>query len=554
MKTAALIRLRRRGGFSMMEMVLSLSVLAVAFSAVGSVLILAAKVMPDPGSAEAAGVDQADALTRLTQDLRAARFITDYSNHAVTLVVDDRSGDGLPDRIDYAWSGDPGDVLSYRINGSAPVDLVSGVESFTFALDSASTTDSIAAISEAGPEVALLAHLAANDPGQYELEETVRGIGQRLAPTLPGGEPYYAVTRARFRAKQKGPVSGTTYVRLYAVENGLPIGDPLAEATLDEGDLGSEYAWVEVGFGGTVLIPAGEAVAVCLVWKDDVHSASIEYDLDGGEGLVVQASAGDLWVQTPGQGMVIELLGAGVDFGPGIDLTQDVYTQARLTLQVGAAPAQQVAVGLPREPRAHTSVWDLGFDANPLVLDLNGDGPDWDGYMVNDSAFVGRRWLAGGTLSTLPEQAIAAPTSVDLVMGGDSSSDDGALCLLNIGRPGGAMAPIIVQVGQDSGGEHFIHVYDHPGLTRPRLTAYALGESLPSIRLLISPADAVVGLIANRRVVGAFDFSDALVSASGSGSASAAVLSNIHNGVFDQATVTVGGTADVTVPDVVIDP
>ena len=85
---------RRCAGFTLLEMVLSTTVLAVAFAAVGSVFVLASHVMPKPDSAAAASVQQSAALSRMLEDLQVARYITGGSANAITFVVDDRTGDG----------------------------------------------------------------------------------------------------------------------------------------------------------------------------------------------------------------------------------------------------------------------------------------------------------------------------------------------------------------------------------------------------------------------------------------------------------------------------
>ena len=128
-------RFRAAAAFTLLEMTMSLTIMALVFTTVGSVFVLAAKVMPTPDSAEAASVHQSAALSQLLEDLQVARYITEDTANAVTLVVDDRTGDGLPDRLRYAWSGTIGDPLTLSINGSATGDGRGGCPELCAGLD-----------------------------------------------------------------------------------------------------------------------------------------------------------------------------------------------------------------------------------------------------------------------------------------------------------------------------------------------------------------------------------------------------------------------------------
>ena len=85
--------------------------------------------------ADSTPVRQASAeriLSEMMADLNLAIRFTERTDEAVTFTVPDRTGDRLPEKIRYAWSGTAGDPLVYQINGSAEVTLAEDVQEFRF--------------------------------------------------------------------------------------------------------------------------------------------------------------------------------------------------------------------------------------------------------------------------------------------------------------------------------------------------------------------------------------------------------------------------------------
>ncbi|XAL98864.1 hypothetical protein OT109_14900 [Phycisphaeraceae bacterium D3-23] len=536
---------RSAAAFSLLEMVLSLTVLSIVFTAVGSVFVLAAKVIPEPGSALASGVEQSRALTQVVEDLQAARYVTESTTNSVTIVVDDRTGDGLPDRLRYAWAGSAGDPLTLSINGSTPATVAEDVRAFALGYTTEDRVDTVAGgdAAGAGSETLLFGYSTAVSADARDLDSNQSGIGQYVLPSLPAGVSSYTVTRIRVRAKRSGGTSGVSYARLYDTSGGLPTGSVLAEETLYESTLSSGIEWVDITFSNPPTRLAGEAIAVAMEWGSDRDSAVIEFDIAGTSGgLLTRNKETDPWVNTGGKNLLLEVYGTCACVTPDMSMTRQVRTCAHITLQVGDSTAQNVSTRMYREPGVHTAAWDTEFDASPVGIDMDGNGNDW-AIDIGGAAgsFANGVWTADGRINIEPAHAFLDPVVVDVVLGSTTNGQDGAKFGINADRDGGLVARLVLQAGLDATGSHYVRLRNNPN-TMVRLEATDLGPNLPHVRLLISPADDTVGLIVNGQPVGTYVYereNDAGITFS-------ALVAEFSDGVIDSVSIREGATAVVT--------
>ncbi|MFI4860504.1 MAG: hypothetical protein ACIAXF_07470 [Phycisphaerales bacterium JB063] len=522
-----------------------MSILGIVFTAVGSVMVLANKVIPAADSVHAAGIEQSRALTRVIEDIQVARYIIESSAHSVTVVVDDRTGDGLPDRLSYAWSGTPGDPLTHSINGSEPMAIARGVQDFTLRYATDTRIDSVhGGQARMGEEVLLYSYDSPVYWGVRELSSNTSGIGQYVVPSLPEEASSYSVSRVRFSAKKVGQANGETYVRLYDTSGSAPAGTALAEEVLLESDLSASFAWVDVTFANPVTRLAGDPIAVAFEWKSDTYSAGIQFDEGGpGSGLLTRNKDTDPWVSTGGKNLLIEVYGSYDSPTPSITLSRQILTQAEVTLQVGDASAQQVAARMYREPGVLSAVWDAGFEASPVGIDLNGDGADWAAQSGGAAGSFGDgRWSVDGLLYSQSAYAFAKPMMIDLTLGASASSRGGAVFQINADQVGGQAAAIIVRAGRDVTGSHYVQVFDDDAQLTPKVQVDGLGDNLPRVRLLIAPDDDAVGVIVNGVPAGTFVYTPT----GGGGLPGYATISEAADGVFDLVSIQVGGRATVT--------
>ena len=127
-------RLTRRrpgqAGHTLLEVVLALAIVAaIAIGMMGAMLLAqrGTAVAADAGDKTA---QQTRAMQMLTTDLGLATAITERTATAVTMTVPDRTGDGQPETVRYAWSGTAGDALTRQFNGGAASIIASNVCQF----------------------------------------------------------------------------------------------------------------------------------------------------------------------------------------------------------------------------------------------------------------------------------------------------------------------------------------------------------------------------------------------------------------------------------------
>jgi len=125
--SARRLRRKRRGGFTLIEAVVSAMTLAALMIGMASVMLLASRSLR---SAAGDVAEAGDATADIVADLNLAQSLTEQTVTAVTMVVPDRDGDGLPETIRYAWSGTAGDPLTREYNGGDATTVVENVHEF----------------------------------------------------------------------------------------------------------------------------------------------------------------------------------------------------------------------------------------------------------------------------------------------------------------------------------------------------------------------------------------------------------------------------------------
>lgn len=122
-----------RMGFTLVELVLSMSVASVLMAGLASAMVLASRALPDPDSPLTSAVNSHQVLDEIVGDLYTAiTFITRTPNE-VTFTVADRDNNNAPEVIRYAWSGTLGTSLIRQYNGGTVVHLINQVSDFQLA-------------------------------------------------------------------------------------------------------------------------------------------------------------------------------------------------------------------------------------------------------------------------------------------------------------------------------------------------------------------------------------------------------------------------------------
>ncbi|MFH0980185.1 MAG: type II secretion system protein, partial [Planctomycetota bacterium] len=127
-------RLRQTPGFTLVELVVSMAIMTILGLAMASAVLIASHALPkedDPSERTAAAVEASEALAG---DLVTAITITQAGPNVIEFIVPDRGhGAAGPETIRYAWSGTPGDPLTWQYNGGAAITIAEPVEAFSLA-------------------------------------------------------------------------------------------------------------------------------------------------------------------------------------------------------------------------------------------------------------------------------------------------------------------------------------------------------------------------------------------------------------------------------------
>ncbi len=97
-------RFQHRSGFTLLELVLSLSVSSILLLAVGSAIMLAAKAVPDPDTPDNDTALPARVAADIAAELQMALTFIFRDADTVKFTVADRTGDEVDETIRYDWS------------------------------------------------------------------------------------------------------------------------------------------------------------------------------------------------------------------------------------------------------------------------------------------------------------------------------------------------------------------------------------------------------------------------------------------------------------------
>lgn len=122
----------RHAAFTLLELMVALASASVLMVGLSSALYIAAQGMDLNQGASASRGRANAAMGRLLGDARTATRYRSVTPTAVEFDVADRTGDGVADKLRYAWNGVAGGPLRRSLNGGSPVTLLHDVRSLTF--------------------------------------------------------------------------------------------------------------------------------------------------------------------------------------------------------------------------------------------------------------------------------------------------------------------------------------------------------------------------------------------------------------------------------------
>jgi len=117
-------------GYTLLELIIGMATSVVLLGGLSSTLYISSRALNTESSVSRQSSIAAEVLGNMMADLQYARTFSERTDTAVTFTVPDRNDDRLPEHIRYAWSGTPGDPLTYQFNGGTIVNIATNVQAF----------------------------------------------------------------------------------------------------------------------------------------------------------------------------------------------------------------------------------------------------------------------------------------------------------------------------------------------------------------------------------------------------------------------------------------
>lgn len=145
-----------RRGFTLVELVLNLTVLTLITGTVTTAVVMATHALPAAHSPLQSTHSAYAVVEQMAGEIFVATSFADRSARAISFVVPDRNNDGQPETILYEWSGVPGEALQRKYGNQIKSVVAENVFEFELTYTTMSESESTTVISkEPGNEILL---------------------------------------------------------------------------------------------------------------------------------------------------------------------------------------------------------------------------------------------------------------------------------------------------------------------------------------------------------------------------------------------------------------
>ncbi len=335
-----------RGGFTLLEVSLSLVIVSVIMIAIGSSILLASKAIPSSDSPPQCTNRAASEAEYMSSELKYALTVTQRTANSITFTVPDRSGDGLAEEIRYAWSGTPGDSILRWYNGGDAAAVLEDVHSFEMLYDIETISQQVTSKIKSFQTI-LRGFNNIEVFSNYPIRDD-RWVGQYFKPNLPASAVSWSITKVATYVAASGSATGVSNVQIRsATPGGFPGMNVLDEVTLYENTLSpSVYTFREFIFDSATDIPAdqGAALVIAHVSGDESCQVPVRVSWSGSPNMhyVETDNYGITWDAMDDRSMIFTVYGTYKIEGPPVTQTNYFLQHISVKAQVGVAPASAV--------------------------------------------------------------------------------------------------------------------------------------------------------------------------------------------------------------------
>jgi hypothetical protein len=442
------------------------------------------------------------------------------------------------------------------MNGSTPVDVLPAAQDFQLVYDKTVIREEYTppASGDVGPEAGpVVARNYENYTGISNSGlQNNKWTGQYFMPVLPADAVAWRITSIQLRLKQDN--AGQAYhVRLRQPDGSNLPGTLIESVPANSSDLPAEFAWVTFAFTTNIGLDPTQGVCITLETSGDrpckyefrnggvsePNSARVE-----GNGIVWDKYKPDKAMLYRAHGMWTSTVASATT--PAID--REHIRSIDVTLQGDGSTdmKRQTTVRMLNMPEVLSAVWDLDFRGDPLKVDLDGNGYDWQlrgGGTIPAEHLVNGVWqMDGGTawqLDTHPTSTFSTePITVEMRYRCPELSNHGGYLWFNADYTDGRFMPIIVELDKISSTTQELTIYSAAG-GPTFLTRSNLSTDFVDVRLLIDPIADMI----NIRVNGADHGTQYYTRRIPAGDPQRATLSHWGSDMeFDYVRIRVGGT------------
>ncbi|UYV12539.1 MAG: prepilin-type N-terminal cleavage/methylation domain-containing protein [Phycisphaera sp.] len=253
----------QRRGLSLVELLVAMAMSATVLGGAVAAIGLSGRTFQSAAN----GIQSSgaiDALAHMSSDIQLSLLVTERTATATTFWVPDRTGDGAPEQIRYAWSGTPGDPITYSMNGSTPVEIIEGVDalSLEYLVASVQGQATFATPAPPAPIDESIFDRAYTGTGTTHALTTTSWVAAIIQPALPAGGSTFQVTRVQIPMAKGG--GGNVTVSLHRVDmlTARPEATALASDTCPASHLPATMAAAEFDLTNTTTFSAGDYIAI----------------------------------------------------------------------------------------------------------------------------------------------------------------------------------------------------------------------------------------------------------------------------------------------------
>lgn len=303
-----------RRGFTVVEVILALSISVILLAAAQSLVVLSSRSIPNGRTSGYAAVTAGISLDAFQMDIRAATMILQSGATYVEMRVPDRDGDGLQETVRYEWSGTSGasvlrKVTLSTIGTTSSETLVANVASATFVHDEIPAS---AFRSGTQPETLIASY---DPPATLTTQAiaTTNQICQSITVVLPPNAVNYNVTRVAIKMSVSGANNnGKAQVILTVPLLGLINLVSLGSTIVNEDTVGSTSAWYYFPLSASSPLAVSSLTALTVKMNANSPCMGVDLQLSGapaGAGTMTRTSSGLLWVSGGGNVMPYRVYG-----------------------------------------------------------------------------------------------------------------------------------------------------------------------------------------------------------------------------------------------------